>query len=207
MDDASHSSTSTTLLGRLRCTPADQAAWQEFVERYGPKIYGWCRKWRLQQADAEDVTQNVLVRLAGRLQTFTYDPAQRFRGWLKTLTWHALSDYMSARRRAGQGSGDPEIFRELESVAARADLMEQLHADFDHELLEEAQARVQAQVGPRRWQAFCLTAYQGLSGAQVASRLGMNVVTVFTVKSKVLKLLQKEVRKLEGPDNADERGA
>lgn len=205
MDDASHSITSTTLLGRLRCAPADEAAWREFVDRYGPKIYGWCRKWQLQPADAEDVTQNVLVRLASRLRTFVYDPAQSFRGWLKTLTWHVLSDYMSARRRPGQGSGDPDVARELESIAARDDLMQQLAEDFDREMLEEAQARVQARVGPRRWQAFCLTAYDGLSGAEVARRLDMKVITVFTAKSKVLKLLQKEIRKLEGPDKADER--
>jgi RNA polymerase sigma-70 factor (ECF subfamily) len=203
VDKVSHSLTSSTLLGRLRCAPADQAAWQEFVDRYGPKIYGWCRKWRLQQADAEDVTQNVLVRLANRLRTFVYDPDQSFRGWLKTLTWHALSDYMSARQRPGQGSGDPDVARELESIAAREDLVQQLAADFDRELLEEAQARVQAQVGTRRWQAFCLTAYEGLSGAEVASRLDMKVVTVFTAKSKVLKLLQKEIRKLEGPSEDD----
>jgi RNA polymerase sigma-70 factor (ECF subfamily) len=204
MDDAFHSLTSSTLLGRLRGAPADQAAWREFVERYGPKIYGWCRKWRLQQADAEDVTQNVLVRLASRLRTFVYDPDQSFRGWLKTVTWHALSDYLSARQRPGQGSGDPDVARELESIAARDDLMQQLAADFDHELLEEAQARVQARVGPGRWQAFCLTAYEGLSGAEVARRLDMNVITVFTAKSKVLKMLQKEIRKLEGPDSARE---
>jgi RNA polymerase sigma-70 factor (ECF subfamily) len=93
---------------------------------------------------------------------------------------------------------------QLERVAARADLMQHLAAEFDRELLEEAQARVQAQVGPRRWQAFCLTAYEGLSGAEVAERLAMKVVTVFAVKSKVLKLLQKEVQKLERSDNADD---
>lgn len=202
MDDALDSLTSSTLLGRLRRAPADQGAWREFVDRYGPKIYGWCRKWRLQPADAEDVTQDVMVRLASRLQTFVYDPTQSFRGWLKTLTWHALSDYMSARQRPGQGSGDTDVVRELESLAARTDLMEQLAEDFDRELLEEAKARVQARVGPRTWQAFHLTAYEGLTGAEAARRLEMNVITVFTAKSKVLKLLQKEIRKLEGLDDA-----
>jgi hypothetical protein len=52
--------TSLTLLARLRDTPADQGAWGAFVARYGRKIYGWCRHWGLQEADAEDVTQVVL---------------------------------------------------------------------------------------------------------------------------------------------------
>jgi RNA polymerase sigma-70 factor (ECF subfamily) len=144
-----------------------------------------------------------LVRLAALLQTFVYDPARSFRGWLKTLTWHALSDYLSARRRPGQGSGGPDVMAELESIAARTDLVQQLADNFDQELREEAQARVQARVGPRRWLALCLTAYEGLSGAEAARRLDMNVITVFTAKSKVLKLLQKEIRKLDGPADPD----
>jgi WD40 repeat protein len=55
--------TSPTLLGRLRRSPADQAAWAEFVDRYGPRIYAWCRHWGLQEADAQDVAQAVLHRL------------------------------------------------------------------------------------------------------------------------------------------------
>jgi DNA-directed RNA polymerase specialized sigma24 family protein len=56
--------------GRVR-SPLDQAAWNEFVERYGRRIYGWCRQWGLQEADAEDVTQDVLLRLARKMQVAT----------------------------------------------------------------------------------------------------------------------------------------
>ena len=58
MANTPDSTTSLTLLGRLRQGATDQAAWDAFVERYGRKIYGWCRHWQLQQADAEDVTQD-----------------------------------------------------------------------------------------------------------------------------------------------------
>ena len=62
-------STRTSLLLRLRQAPPDQEAWAEFVDRYGPQIHGWCRRWGLQEADAQDVTQTVLLRLASKLQT------------------------------------------------------------------------------------------------------------------------------------------
>ena len=58
--------------------PSDQAAWEEFVDRYGAKIYSWCRAWRLQDADAQDVTQAVLTKLAVQLRRFAYDPSQKF---------------------------------------------------------------------------------------------------------------------------------
>src|SRR5262249_57495976 len=91
--DSSGARTSKTLLNRLR-SPLDQAAWNEFVERYGRRIYGWCRQWGLQEADAQDVTQDVLLRLARKMRSFAYDPSRSFRGWLRTLTHHASTHFL-----------------------------------------------------------------------------------------------------------------
>jgi DNA-directed RNA polymerase specialized sigma24 family protein len=76
------SRTSVTLLGRLRQDATDQAAWKEFVARYEPKILQWCRGWGLQESDARDVTQDVLLKLQGLLAKFAYDPSRSFRGCL-----------------------------------------------------------------------------------------------------------------------------
>jgi RNA polymerase sigma-70 factor (ECF subfamily) len=198
MGSPADSRTSPTLLGRLCRAPTDQAAWGEFVDRYGRKIYAWCRQWNLQDADAEDVTQTVLVRLARRLPTFAYDEKRSFRGWLRTLTQHAWSDFLKRRARAGRGSADPEVEAFLESLRAREDLAAVLQEQFDQELLQEAIARVRLRVAPRSWQAFQLTAVEGLSGAEAAQRLGMRVAAVFKAKSRVQQLLQDEVSELEG---------
>ncbi len=64
MDDTGSARTSPTLLGRLRQQPSDQAAWEQFVARYGRLILAWCRRARLQDADIEDVSQIVLIKLA-----------------------------------------------------------------------------------------------------------------------------------------------
>src|SRR5262249_6197134 len=126
-----------------------------------------------------------------------YDPAKRFRGWLKTITYHALSDFLESRRRPGQGSGDSQILQALDALEARDDLVRHLAEAFDQELLEEAMRRVQARVPPHHWEAFRLTALENLSGAEVGARLGMKVATVFTTKSKVQKQIQEEVQRLE----------
>jgi RNA polymerase sigma-70 factor (ECF subfamily) len=198
MDSASEDRTSTTLLGRLRRAPTDQAAWAEFVERYGPKIYGWCRQAKLQETDARDATQDVLVKLAQKMCTFAYYPAGSFRGWLRTLTHHACADLLDSRKRPGTGSGDSRILELLESVAAREDLVKQLDEVFDRELLEEAMARVRLRVEPHTWEAFRLLALEGCSGAQAAAALGMKVATALVAKSKVQKLIRAELRKLDG---------
>ena len=199
MDGGQDSATRVTLLGRLRRDPTNAAAWSEFVEHYGGKIYSWCRRWNLQEADAQDVTQTVLLKLAQKLREFTYDPSRSFRGWLKTLTHHAWSDFLESRQRPGLGSGDSQVHAVLASLAARDDLVERLQAEFDRELLEEAIARVRLRVAPQTWQAFALTALEGLAGAEAARRIPMQVAQVFVAKRRVQKMLQEEIAKLEGP--------
>jgi RNA polymerase sigma-70 factor (ECF subfamily) len=185
------------LLLRLRQAPPDQAAWAEFVDRYGRQIHAWCQRWGLQDADAQDVTQTVLLQLAAKLQTFSYDPAQRFRAWLKTLTHHAWSDFLASCRPAARGSGDSDIQQLLDSVQARDELTQRLQDTFDQELLEVATDRVRARVEERTWDAYRLTALEGLSGAETAARLGMQVGTVYKAKSKVHAMLQETLQQLQ----------
>jgi RNA polymerase sigma factor (sigma-70 family) len=193
------SQTSATLLARLRQAPTDQAAWAQFTDRYGRKIYAWCRQWNLQEADAEDVTQTVLLKLAEKMRTFDYDRERSFRAWLKTVTRHAWSDFWSGRK-AAVAAGGSQAVELLHTVEAREDLVQRLDDEFDREVLDEAAARVRQRVVPRTWQAFELTAVQGRSGAEAAAALGMKVATVFVARSKVQKMLQEEIRRLEGPD-------
>jgi RNA polymerase sigma-70 factor (ECF subfamily) len=202
MGSAHDSRTRVSLLGRLRRNPDDPVAWAEFVEHYGGKIYAWCRKWKLQEADAQDVTQNVLLRLAQKMKDFHYDPGRSFRAWLKTLTNHAWSDFLKARQRPGLGSGDSGVNAVLQSAEAREDLDKHLETEYDREILEEAMLRVQLRVAPQTWQAFRLTAVDGLSGAQAAAQIPMQVAQVFVAKRRVQKMLSEEVAKLEGNEPA-----
>jgi RNA polymerase sigma-70 factor (ECF subfamily) len=190
----------------LASVPPDQAAWGEFAERYGRKIYSWCRRWQLQEADAEDVTQLVLLKLAQKMRTFAYDPTRSFRAWLKTVSHHAWQDFAEARRRPGAGSGDTAVLEQLHTVQARDGLVDVLDAEFTRELLNEAMARVRLRVHPHTWQAFHMLAVEGRSGADAAERLGMKVATVFVARSKVQKMIHDEVRRLESGPPGEEEG-
>ncbi|MBX7103662.1 MAG: sigma-70 family RNA polymerase sigma factor [Gemmataceae bacterium] len=196
-DDVSILRTRASLLFRLQQAPADQTAWDQFVSRYGPQVRAWCLRWGLQEADADDVVQTVLTQLSQKLGEFQYDPARRFRGWLKTLTQHAWSDFHRVRARQAVGSGDSAAIDALAQVEARDDLAERLQATFDHEILEQAYREVQGRVEERTWQAFLCTAVQGISGADTAKRLGMSVGAVFVAKSSVLAMLREIVKRCE----------
>ncbi len=193
----SPSRTSATLLGRLRHDVSDQKAWAEFVEKYGPLIYCWCRHWKLQEADAQDVAQNVLVKLAAKLRTFEYDPNQSFRAYVKTLARYAWCDVLASRQDPGAGSGDSVMLELLDTVEAREDLESRLAEAFDREVLDQAIARVRLRVEPRTWEAFRLTTAEGLTGLEAAARTGMEVAAVYKAKSKVQKMLKDETHRLQ----------
>jgi RNA polymerase sigma-70 factor (ECF subfamily) len=137
-----------------------------------------------------------LLQLASKLQTFAYDPARRVRAWLKTLTHHAWSDFL-ALRSAEKWSGDSGLRQLLDRVPARDELTECLPATFDRELLNLATGRVRARVEERTWDAYWLTALEGLSGAQAAARLGMQVGTGYKAKIKFHMLLQDTLRQMQ----------
>jgi RNA polymerase sigma-70 factor (ECF subfamily) len=197
MADAANVTTSPTLLGRLAASPTDQAAWGEFVDRYGPQILGWCARWGLQPSDAQDVTQNILLELARQMGGFRYDPSGSFRGWLKTVAYRAWVKFVEARKRPGLGSGDSAVAALLDSVEAGDDLVGRLDEEGERELLERAMALVRLRVKPTTWEAFRLLAIEGLSGNEVAGRLGMKVGAVFVAKSNVRKMIEEEVARLD----------
>ena len=149
MPDDDPLKTSLTLLGRLRQDPKDQAAWSEFVVRYGPRILQWCRGWGLQESDAQDVTQDVLLKLNRLMARFVYDASGSFRGWLKTLAHHAWRDLAAERRRSGLGVGERSVTELLGNVQAGENLVEQLDAEFRREVMDRAMERVRHRVSER----------------------------------------------------------
>jgi RNA polymerase sigma-70 factor (ECF subfamily) len=188
--------TRLSLLIRLtRPGPCDERAWQEFTDRYTPLIYRWCVCRNLQDTDAKDVTQQVLLKLAAHLPTFTYDPSKSFRAWLRTLTYHAWVDFVGDQK--DRASGDPGIRAVLASVEAREDLLQRIEDEFDLELLEKAMARTRARVESATWDAFRLTALEGLPAADVAKQIGKQVAAVYMARANVQKMLQEEVSILE----------
>ena len=196
------STTDVSLLLRLNHDPSDQAAWGQFVDRYGA-IYTWCRDWRLQEADARDVTQMVLAKLAVQLYRFTYDPSQTFRGWLRTLAMNAYRDWMAdrggtqaasarARRRRGPAPdrGGPRRPGASPGGGVRP------------RIARRGRAAGAAAGRAHTWEAYRLTAIEGLSGAEAAARLGVKVAAVFVSKSHVLRSLRDEVQTLENQAQA-----
>lgn len=196
-------STSSTLLIRLRDLN-DATAWQEFVERYTPRIYAWCRRYQLQESDASDITQEVLTKLLKAMRSFEYRADRgSFRGWLKTVTNNAIRDFLSGRSELDRGSGDTVVQGHLSAIQAPdalADLAKTIEAEAEFELLLIAEAKIRLRVQPQTWRAYELTAKQQRKPAEAAAEIGMPISEVYVARSRVIKLLKEEVNRLNGDE-------
>src|SRR5689334_15590613 len=106
--------TRASLLVRLR-DPGDGDAWRQFVQVYGPVVYGFARRRGLQDADAADLMQEVLRGLMTSARRLDYDPKRgSFRGWLFTVTRNRLIDLRAKQQRmqATGGSSAQEMFEQ-----------------------------------------------------------------------------------------------
>jgi RNA polymerase sigma-70 factor (ECF subfamily) len=170
----------------------DPRAWEEFVERYGPMIRGWCHRWY--PREAEDMFHEVIIFLYPKLKKFKYQPHKgRFRGWLKTVTNNLMAELKKKPRLPevnGEGLTDFE--------APSGDLTEWLEAEHYRVLREKAEEKVRGRVELRTWMAFEETAVRGRKPAEVARELHMKVGAVYQARYAVLNELRREVASLEG---------
>jgi RNA polymerase sigma-70 factor (ECF subfamily) len=197
-------STRITLLERV--ARSEETAWQEFVAHYGPMILRWCQRGGLQPADASDVSQEVLLRLARRLKDFAYDPSRSFRSWLKVVTNHALQDYIKQQQRPGHGSGDSVVLTFLNNLQAREDLLTDLESDFDRDLLQVAMSRVRLAVATHTWEAFRLTAQEGVAPTEAAAQLEMSVGAVYQARSSVSRRLRDLISEMKAEMGGERSG-
>ncbi len=205
MESESNAPASATLIRLLRSAPDDPSARSQFVVRYGPTISRWCRAHGLAVEVAEELTQSITTRLVAGRHEFVPAPGHGYCGWLWALTEHALDDFAARVRRREEAVGERDWLSELERIGAREDLRAELSAEFQLELIAEAKVQVRARVSPRQWEAFRLTVVEGVSGAVTAGLISMGVASVYNAKSKVLRQLQEEIRRLDGPI-VDDRG-
>jgi RNA polymerase sigma-70 factor (ECF subfamily) len=191
--------TRASLLVRLR-DASDAPAWAQFVRVYAPLIYGFARRQGLQDADAADLTQDVLQAVAGAIRGLDYDPARgSFRGWLFTVVRSRLSNFRRRRRsHPDEGSGDTVIQQGLAGVPAPDDDAAWWDQEHQRRLFAWAAEQVRPAVEPATWQAFWGAAVEGSPAKEVASALGMSVAAVYMAKSRVLARLKAVIREAEG---------
>src|SRR5262245_40455842 len=108
--------TRPSLLVRL-VDRADRAAWQEFAEVYSPVIQRLALRRGLQQADAEDLVQQVLTSVSNAIDRWHHDPARaKFRTWLHRIAHNAIVNALT-RAAPDRATGDTGMQIQLHRAA------------------------------------------------------------------------------------------
>ncbi|MEZ6139504.1 MAG: sigma-70 family RNA polymerase sigma factor [Zavarzinella sp.] len=187
-----------SLLLRLR-NPADNRAWDEFVEIYSTIIYSFARKRGLQDADAADVMQEVMRSVARSVGQLNYDREKgTFRGWLYSITRNKVYNHLESTRRKVRGSGDSAVQQRLESIPNEVDDHTDWDQEYEQRLFHWAAARVKQEFRTNTWEAFWQTAVEGKDSSEVGQKLGLSPGAVYVAKSRVLSRIRQEIQTLEG---------
>lgn len=181
----------------------NETAWWRFTAAYESFILGCCLRAGLDATDAEDVKQSVLAALVRAMPRFRYDPALRFRGYLTAAVVNAVRSFRSKRLRqpGATGRGEAGLRPVLEAVAGW-EFVEEMAASLDSRLGRDLRnlsivcERVRDRVREHTWQAYWLTAAEGIDEAEVAARLGISAGSVYTAKYRVGKMMREAAAEL-----------
>ncbi len=187
--------TKTSLILRLP-QASDLEAWREFVDVYEPFILRLARSRGLQEDDARELVQQVMLAVARSVDRWQPDPQRgRFRGWLFRIARNQLINLLSGRKpdRAIGGTTQVQVLQQL----AASQPEDGIELDYQREMFRYAAARVKRDVQPNTWQAFWSTAVLAQPASDVASSLNMTVGAVYIARSRVIARLREEVHRLE----------
>lgn len=186
--------TRPSLVLRLR-DAQDQEAWETFLEIYQPMIFRLIRQKGIQEADAREVTQEVLLAVASAIDRWDHDPEMgTFRGWLSTITRNFVVNFLIKQSRHPRPVGHAGIRSELENVAApHGEASRQFDLEEKRQIFRWAADQVRMEFRDDHWKSFWLTAVEGQSIPSVAADLGLSIGLVYVTRNRIMKRLREIV--------------
>ncbi len=161
-----------------RCLAGEEAAWEEMVRHYSRRIYNLAYRFTGNRAAAEDLTQEVFLRLYRTLEQ--YDPREGdLSSWLMRVARNLIIDDYRRRTRTPTENGEDLAGHEY---YLRADEREDPHALVERRELSEQIHAALAKLSPELRACVILRDLEGLSYHEIAELLQ---IPEGTVKSRI----------------------
>ena len=189
--------TRSTLIAQVR-SPENREAWAQFVTLYRPVVYRMARKRGMQDADAQDLAQAVLIRVLGAIDRWEKtEPSTRFRHWLSRVAKNAILTALakSSKDAAVGGTDIHELLNEQPDIAP--ELEQEFALEYLREKYHRAAVIVQTDVDAETWRAFELSVVEERPCNEVAELLGKPIGTIYAARSRVMRRLRVQVDRLE----------
>ncbi len=186
-----------------RCIAGDAVAWEEIVQSYNRRIYNICYRFAGSSDDAEDLTQEVFIKMYRTLST--YDSSKgAFVTWVTTITRNLLVDHFRKSKQDRMTDSIDTTGSEHEDVLPLREQIQDQSAPPDaHVRSREVSEQVHAALGklsPELREAVILRDLQDMDYREIATVLK---VPEGTVKSRInrgraelARLLQRTYRQV-----------
>ncbi len=182
--------------------PSNAQAWADFTELYQPVIYRLVRGKGLQHSDAEDITQEVLVKVADAAASWNSEGRQgAFRKWLVVVLRNlviqrfARKGLVAKATEAVGGTGE----RELDFLCDDSTkLAEDIEIEAQLEAFRIAARRVRPEFSEATWHAFWKTWVDEMPIKSTAEELGITVGATYIARSRVMQRLREVASRLYG---------
>ena len=190
-------------LGRLvrQCMAGDQQAWQQLVVSQHRRIYAICYRFTGSSSDAEDLTQEVFLKLYRNLGSFDTHKGS-FQTWITTLARNLLVDHFRRTRLDRASDSLDATFDGEEDGPTMADrLADPRPSQEQHVAGLELKVRVQnalKQLSPELREAVILRDLEDMDYKEISQVLRIPEGTVKSRISRGRGELARLLQRIEG---------
>lgn len=193
--------TRSSLLLRLQ-GERDECAWAEFSLIYEPLVFRLMRQRGLQDSDARDMTQQVLLRISNAIERYQPDGADAsFRRWLFRIARNVVITFLSQQSKRPIVLDDEEVVSRLDAECPDSDVSDLFDAEYQQQLLAWATEQVRREFKPATWQAFVETSINHRDITEVARELKLSVGSVYVARSRIISRLRATVEDVVARDD------
>lgn len=189
--------TRDSLLVRLK-DPSDREAWDQFSLLYRPVIYRIARGRGLQDADALDLVQHVLMAVSSAIPRWQRSAEKgRFRHWLRRVAKNATINALSRRPKDLAAGGSARMDLLQQSPQRDSATEEAIRWEQRREVYLWAANIVRNEVQESTWDVFRRTVIDGESIDSVAKHTNKSVGAIYVAKCRIMSRLREIVREFE----------
>jgi RNA polymerase sigma-70 factor (ECF subfamily) len=170
----------------------DRAAFRDFVEQYKKKVYYLALDMAGNPVDAEDISQEVFLKVFRSFATFRKDA--KLGSWLYRVTYNASIDHLRKKKFVPEPVGDDVLesrSQEDAGLPPRGAMDPALAAESS--LLQARISKALEKVSPQEKAVFLLRHYDDLMLKDIASSLGLSIGSVKSYLFRAVRKLQKEL--------------
>lgn len=190
--------TNLTLLGQA--ARGSDASWVRLERLYRPFMTGWFMSKGIHQADAEDLSQDVLAVLVKELPGFQHSGnTGAFRTWLRNICLFRYQGYQRKKQLRGAPMGGTEFQKQMNEVAESAET-QNWEREHDRHVLAHLLEQLSSEFEEKTVVAFRRLTLEKAAAQTVASELGLTVAAVYMAKSRVLRRLRELAADLVGEE-------